>query len=184
MSDAGMRSLWEREIGKSKAASGSSSIILGEGVCGYVEPGHFSKEGIFGTIETVEIVEKFSPCEQGLCADNNCGNPNRKHEFETTDTIETVEIVETVLPCEWGLNSKSNGNSQSQISSELNPHADSFVPFSEDLNLSANSSFVSANVSLLDEMEDPFMALNDLKKRNADRPVIAHLNINSISSKF
>ena len=33
-------------------------------------------------------------------------------------------------------------------------------------------------------MEDPFAILKDLKEMNCDRPVIAHLNINSLSSKF
>ena len=44
-------------------------------------------------------------------------------------------------------------------------------------------SSVDENMSLLDDMEDPFAILKDLKAKNADRPVIAHLNINSLSSK-
>ena len=45
-------------------------------------------------------------------------------------------------------------------------------------------SSVDENMSLLDDMEDPFAILKDLKAKNSDRPVIAHLNINSLSSKF
>ena len=49
---------------------------------------------------------------------------------------------------------------------------------------SEESSSVSSNMSLLDDMEDPLCVLKDLKAKNSDRPVIAHLNINSLSSKF
>ena len=35
-----------------------------------------------------------------------------------------------------------------------------------------------------DGMEDPYAILSNLKEKNSERPVIAHLNINSISSKF
>ena len=36
----------------------------------------------------------------------------------------------------------------------------------------------------MEDMDDPQSILDDLKKKNIERPVIAHLNINSISSKF
>ena len=49
---------------------------------------------------------------------------------------------------------------------------------------SDSSSCVGENVSLLDEIEDPFAILKDLKEKNSERPIIAQLNINSISSKF
>ena len=49
---------------------------------------------------------------------------------------------------------------------------------------SDESSSVDGNMSYLDDIEDPFSILKDLKAKNSDRPVIAHLNINSLSSKF
>ena len=49
---------------------------------------------------------------------------------------------------------------------------------------SEEPSFVDGNMSLLDDIEDPFAILKDLKEKNSERPVIAHLNINSLSPKF
>ena len=49
---------------------------------------------------------------------------------------------------------------------------------------SEESSSVDGNMSFLDDMEDPVAILRDLKAKNSDSPVIAHLNINSLSSKF
>ena len=45
-------------------------------------------------------------------------------------------------------------------------------------------SCVGVNMSLFDKNDDPIAILKDLKDKNADRPIIAHLNINSLSSKF
>ena len=105
-------------------------------------------------------------------------NPNQEFEI-----FETAEVVETVLPCERKLRA-GNCSHQNQTECDLNPSAESFVPLLENLDLSENSSCVSENVSLLDEMEDPIAVLKALKGKNSDRPVFAHLNINSLSSKF
>jgi exonuclease III len=70
-----------------------------------------------------------------------------------------------------------------QSENDLNPLDESFLPLMADLNVTTSSS-VSENISLLDGIDDPFHVLKDLKSRNLERPIIAHLNINSISSKF
>ena len=103
---------------------------------------------------------------------------------EIFQTFETVEVIETVHPCERALHTGNYCSSPNQNMSDLDPHAESFVPLFDNLDIFTDSSWVSENVSLLDEMEDPTSILKDLKERNSDRPVIAHLNINSLSSKF
>ena len=68
---------------------------------------------------------------------------------------------------------------------ELNPLAEPFIP------LLAEYTFndmleqpPSGNVSSIDDLDDPTVILKQLKSKNTERPVIAHLNINSISNKF
>ena len=73
----------------------------------------------------------------------------------------------------------------SQQEFELSPFAEPFVPLLPDLSISESlESLLSANVSLVEETNNPAMILTELKSKNSERPVIAHLNINSISSKF
>ena len=105
---------------------------------------------------------------------------NTNQEFET---FETAEVVETFLPCEKELRAE-NCSSPNKTGFDLNCSAESFDPLLENLNLSDNSSCVSEDVSFLDEMEDPITVLKALKDKNSDRTVFAHLNINSLSSKF
>ena len=57
----------------------------------------------------------------------------------------------------------------------------SFVPLVPDLDISSACGSVS---TLLSDDEDPYYILKNLKEKNSERPIIAHLNINSISSKF
>ena len=67
---------------------------------------------------------------------------------------------------------------------QMNPLASSFIPILQDLDL---NSMVSPNGSVSSDSEDdenPYVVLKNLKKKNFERPVIAHMDINSISSKF
>ena len=61
------------------------------------------------------------------------------------------------------------------------PNANPFDSLLVDLNVTDST---VGNVSILEDEDDPQSILDDLKKKNIERPVIAHLNINSISSKF
>ena len=65
----------------------------------------------------------------------------------------------------------------------LNPMANPFIPFQDqhsEFFLSSLNSTLQSN-----EMSDnPTEILSELKEKNSERPIIAHLNINSISSKF
>ena len=54
-------------------------------------------------------------------------------------------------------------------------------PIARELDVSGTS---CGNMSGLSDEEDPYYILKNLKEKNSERPVIAHLNINSISSKF
>ena len=64
---------------------------------------------------------------------------------------------------------------------QLDPSATPYVPLL--VNFSFDES-LTGNVSSLEDIDDPQSILKDLKEKNLDRPVIAHLNINSVSSKF
>ena len=69
--------------------------------------------------------------------------------------------------------------------SSLNPLADLFVPNltkSNQMDTSSNNS--CGNISSSTNDEDPLSILKELKEKNVERPVIGHLNINSLSSKF
>ena len=57
-------------------------------------------------------------------------------------------------------------------------------PFLSDFSDNRLSNVSFQNISSADEIEDPKVILRTLKENNADRPVIAHLNINSIFPKF
>ena len=69
-------------------------------------------------------------------------------------------------------------------SNDLNPLADPFIPMLPNFSFSDTMpSVLSGNVSLSD-VNDPLSVLKGLKEKNSERPIIGHLNINSISSKF
>ena len=64
---------------------------------------------------------------------------------------------------------------------ETHPSENSFIPFLVDFNVTEST---IGSVSVSGDIDDPQSILQELKKKNIERPVIAHLNINSISSKF
>ena len=94
--------------------------------------------------------------------------------------VETVEIVETFSPSELELCSSP----LVQSNYELDPNAETFTQIFGGLNLSLNSSCEDGNSSILDDTNDPTAILKGIKEKNSEQPVIAHLNINSLSSKF
>ena len=65
----------------------------------------------------------------------------------------------------------------------LNPLVDPFIPLSDLSYSDTTSAGSTGNASSSDE-NDPMSILTGLKEKNSERPIIAHLNINSISSKF
>ena len=66
--------------------------------------------------------------------------------------------------------------------SSLDSHKEtSFFPLLPNLDISATS---CGEVSVMSDDENPHYILKKLKEKNSERPIIAHLNINSISSKF
>ena len=78
--------------------------------------------------------------------------------------------------------SEEKTNSNPQPCSPRQVHLEtSFVPLVPDLDISSTCGSVS---TILSDDEDPYYILKKLKEKNSERPVIAHLNINSISSKF
>ena len=68
---------------------------------------------------------------------------------------------------------------------DLNPFADLCVPILTDLDtMDTSSNHPCGNISNMTNDDDPLSILKELKERNLERPVIGHLNINSLSSKF
>ena len=68
---------------------------------------------------------------------------------------------------------------------DLNPLADLCVPILTDLDgMDTSSNHPCGNISNMTNDDDPLSILKELKERNLERPVIGHLNINSLSSKF
>ena len=72
---------------------------------------------------------------------------------------------------------KSPDGIESAELEQLDPGATPYVPILE--NFSFDES-LTGNVSSLEDIDDPQSILKDLKEKNRDRPVIAHLNINSV----
>ena len=66
----------------------------------------------------------------------------------------------------------------------LNPLADPFIPLLSGLDMSTETVSESTGNVSLNDTNDPRSLLTGLKEKNSERPVIVHLNINSISSKF
>ena len=100
--------------------------------------------------------------------------------IDDSSAVETVEIVETFSPSELELCSSP----LVQSNYELDPNAETFTQIFGGLNLSLNSSCEDGNSSILDDTNDPTAILKGIKEKNSEQPVIAHLNINSLSSKF
>jgi exonuclease III len=107
-----------------------------------------------------------------------------RHEFQNTITdfanvnsAPPIDSAETFTQTEIDL----VGNEMIMEDQQLNPLATSFVPILPDLDVSSNP---AGSVSILSDDGDPCYILKNLKEKNSERPVIAHLNINSISSKF
>ena len=69
--------------------------------------------------------------------------------------IVTGEIVETFLPEERGLYAENNFSSHNQTICELNPHAKSFIPLFDNLDIFTDSSDIGEDGSLIDDLEDP-----------------------------
>ena len=130
---------------------------MAEGVC-----------GLSSQIRDNEPVMENLRILKGISGGDSVKVANSNQEFQI---FETDEVVETVLPCERKLRA-GNFSSPNQTECNLNSGAESFVPLLENLDLSENSSCVSENVSLLDEMEDPRAMLKALK----DKPVFGHFS--------
>ena len=65
---------------------------------------------------------------------------------------------------------------------ELNPLAEPFIPILNDFSFDDTAEGLpSGNVSSIDDSDNPTNTLRQLKSKNTKRPVIAHININSIS---
>ena len=78
----------------------------------------------------------------------------------------------------WDISSKTGSSTSHDVT---HSSANSFCPILGDFNVTEST---IGNVSVPDEKDDPQAILKELKEKNLERPVIAHLNINSISSKF
>lgn len=77
---------------------------------------------------------------------------------------------------------QSSRNTSISPTESLKSMASSFNPI-----LATTESFdsrSSGNVSIISNDDDPQYALKKLREKNSERPIFAHLNINSISSKF
>ena len=69
--------------------------------------------------------------------------------------------------------------------SDLNPQANPFILILANLSLNDTSiPNISENMSKSKSLDEPMSILSELKEKNSERPIIAHLNINSVSSKF
>ena len=67
---------------------------------------------------------------------------------------------------------------------QLNPLAEPFIPLLGEFSFDTQEPSPTGNVSSIEDYDDPTMTLKQLKSENTERPIIAHLNINSISNKF
>ena len=188
--DAGMRSSGEVRIGFSPAfdkyhesVSTKVESKVQEGGGEFCEQATLKSGGVFGWSNQRRDKEPIMGNLTNFNGISGGDFSNLVDSNEEFQIFETAEVVETVQPCEQGLHAENCG-SPNQTRCDSNPRAEPFVPPFDNLDLSENSSCLSDNMSLLDEMEDPVAILTDLKEKNSDRPVIAHLNINSLSSKF
>ena len=67
---------------------------------------------------------------------------------------------------------------------QLNPLAEPFIPSIAEHSFDIQEPSLTGNTSSNDDHDDPTVVLKQLKSKNTERPIIAHLNINSISNKF
>ena len=117
--------------------------------------GSFISRGIFGWSSQIKDKE---PIMENLTNFNDISGgvfSNLADSNEEFEIFETAEIVETVQCCEKALHAE-NCSSPNQTRGDSNPRVEPFVPLFDNLDLSENSSCLSDNMSLLDEMEDPF----------------------------
>ena len=111
---------------------------------------------------------------------------------------------QTMDPCDYSINSEEHTipvpfniatpdisfnttNTHMEPSSgELDPLANPFIPMLVDLTLDTSSDASTSSLSSIGDISElePLSIISELKKKNSERPVIAHLNINSLSSKF
>ena len=62
---------------------------------------------------------------------------------------------------------------------QLNPLAEPFIPLLGEFSFDTQEPSPTGNVSSIEDYDDPTMTLKQLKSENTERPIIAHLNINS-----
>ena len=106
-------------------------------------------------------------------------------EGDDTNSISSSwpSLLDVSTPKNSELNSpQSSRNTSISPTESLKSMASSFNPI-----LAIAESFdsrSSGNVSVISNDDDPQYALKKLREKNSERPIFAHLNINSISSKF
>lgn len=70
------------------------------------------------------------------------------------------------------------------LKNPLNPLATEFIPLDIDLSMISAPSPTGSVSDESDDEDNPQIILKNIKEKNSERPVFAHLNINSLSSKF
>ena len=125
-----------------------------------------------------------SPCENNMCAIPIHGQVH----FENSKNIENSESL--------GFTDKINTNEDPpivscKVSASCNIELNETVGPTEEITEVINEEIENGNVSPVESesyaevnVDDPTTALKVLKSNNADRPVIAHLNINFLEPKF
>ena len=63
---------------------------------------------------------------------------------------------------------------------QLNPLAQPFIPLSNEHSFDTQEPSLTENVSSNEDHDDPAKTLKQLKSKNTERPIIGHININSI----
>ena len=129
----------------------------------------------------------FTPEATRLLTEQNCESDNPLDRSPPICDTKTPDLSFEECPAgssdraELNISSDQNDDScQTQDSNcdETNSNVNPFADFP----LVTESTI--GNVSVSEDIDDPQSILDGLKKKNMERPVIAHLNINSISSKF
>ena len=75
-------------------------------------------------------------------------------------------------------------NNDTLVQDQLNPLAQPFIPLQRDDSFDTQGLSTAKNVTSIEDDNDPAMTLKQLKSKNTERPIIGHININSISNKF
>ena len=129
----------------------------------------------------------FTPEATRLLTEQNCESDNPLDRTPPICDTKTPDLSFEECPAgssdraELNISSDQNDDScQTQDSNcdETNSNVNPFVDFP----LVTESDI--GNVSVSEDIDDPQSNLDGLKEKNMERPVIPHLNINSISSKF